>query len=46
MKVRWCHKGVWAETEEIFEIDDDEVIGLLKRILQEFRDEAKKDIPT
>lgn len=45
MKIKRCHKGVWSETEETFEIDDDEIIGLLKRILQEFRDDAKKDIP-
>jgi hypothetical protein len=39
MKIKRIHSGTWSTTETTYDIDDDEVIGLLKRVILELREE-------
>lgn len=39
MKIKVTNNGTWSTTEKIYDIDDDEIIGILKRVLIEIRDD-------
>jgi hypothetical protein len=39
MKVKITHAGMWGSSENIYEIDDDEILALLKRALVEIRED-------
>jgi hypothetical protein len=39
MKLKVTHAGMWATREDIYDVDDDELIVLLKRALLEIRED-------
>lgn len=39
MKLKITKKGVWSETEICYEIDDDEIVNILEKVLAKMRED-------